>query len=200
MKKTSFFREAMLLVTIVTTTFLIASCGYNQKTTDTKEVAEDQNDENFDNYKQERDAQFLVNAAEIDLEQIQLAQLAQQNGKTTHVKELGKMMEDAHTKSFNDLTVLANSKMIIIPNSATNNAQDVYKKLNDESGNDFDKAYADMMVNEHKDAIAAFEKASTDSYDTDIQNWATISLIDLRKHLEHSIACKEECDKMYSQK
>jgi putative membrane protein len=51
--------------------------------------------------------------------QIQLGQLAQQRGQTTHVKELGKKMEDAYTKSQRDLTALANSKRITIPTSQT---------------------------------------------------------------------------------
>ncbi len=194
MKKNSYIKEALLQVTFVITILLIASCSNNPKPEDTKDVAEEHNNAKFDNNKQENDAQFLVNAAEINMEEIRLGQLAQQNGRTTHVKELGKMMEDAHSKSLKDLTVLANSKMITIPTSPTDNAQDAYKKLNNKSGNDFDKAYADMMVSGHKDAIAAFEKASTDCNDTDIINWATASLPGLRKHLDHAINCQKMCD------
>jgi len=196
MKKTSYFKQALLHVTFVTTILLIASCSNNQKPEDTKDVAEEHNDAKFDDNKQEKDAQFLVNAAEINLEQIQLGKLAQQIGRTTHVKELGKMMEDAHTKSQKDLTTLAKSKMITIPTLPTENAKDAYKTLNDKSGNDFDKAYADMMVSSHKDAIEAFEKASTDNYNTDIKNWATVALPDLRANLDHSIDCQKKCKKM----
>jgi putative membrane protein len=187
MKKINYIKKALLPVTFVAAILIMASCGYNQKPNDTKVIAEERNDEKFDNYKQEKDAQFLVNAAEINLEQIQLGQLAQQNGRTAQVKELGKMMEDAHTKSLNDLTALAKSKMITIPSSSTDNAQDAYKELNEKSDNDFDKAYVDLMVSEHKDAIEAFEDASTDSNDSDIKNWATVSLPGLRSHLNHSV-------------
>lgn len=190
----------LVQVTFVVIVLLISSCSNSQKPKDTKEVAEDRNEDKFDNNKQEKDAQFLVNAAEIDLEEIQLGQLAQQNGTTTHVKDLGKMMVVAHTKSLNDLTALANSKMITIPTSLTEDAQDAYQKLSEKSGNDFDKAYSDMMVSEHKDAIAAFEKASTDGYDADIKNWATVSLPDLRKHLDHSIACQDKCKEIAQNK
>ncbi|MFO7657564.1 MAG: DUF4142 domain-containing protein [Bacteroidales bacterium] len=194
MKKIRYIKVALLHVTFVTTVLLIASCSNSQKPENTKDVAEEHNDAKFDNNKQEKDAQFLVNAAEINLEQIQLGKLAQQIGRTTYVKELGKMMEDAHSKSLNDLTVLAKSKMISIPTSPTDNAKDAYKKLNEESGNDFDKAYADMMVSSHKDAIKVFENASTDNYNTDIKNWATVSLPGLRKHLDHSIDCQKRCN------
>lgn len=196
MKRRNYIKEALLQVTFVTTVLLIVSCGYNKKPADTKDVAEEHNDAKFDNNKQEKDAQFLVNAAEINLEEIQLGQLAQQNGITTHVKELGKMMVVAYTKSQKDLTALAKSKMITIPTSPTENAQDAYKKLNERTGNDFDKTYADMMVSKHKDAISAFEKVSTDGNDADIKNWATVSLTDLRSHLDHSIDCQKKCNEM----
>ncbi|MDP3180182.1 MAG: DUF4142 domain-containing protein, partial [Bacteroidota bacterium] len=90
----------------------------------------------------------------------------------------------------------AKSKIVTLPTSSTNNAQDAYKKLNEKSGIDFDKAYADMMVSEHKDAIDIFDKASTDGNDSEIKNWATVSLPELRKHFDHSVECQKKCDNM----
>jgi putative membrane protein len=196
MKKINYIKGALLQAIFVATILLIASCGNNQKPVDTKDVAEEENEAKFDNNEQEKDAQFLVNAAEINLKQIQLGQLAQQKGSTTHVKELGKMMEDAHTKSQRDLIALAQSKRITIPTSATNAATDAYEDLNKKSGNDFDKAYADKMVSQHEDAIETFENATTDNYDADIKNWAIATLPDLRTNLNHSIECQKKCDKM----
>jgi putative membrane protein len=132
------------------------------------------------------------------LRQIQLGQLAQQKGTTTHVKELGKIMEDAHTKSQRELTALAGRRSITIPTSPTNDAMDAYQNLNEKSGKDFDIAYADMMVTRHNDAISAFEKATTDAYDEDIKNWAIASLPVLRTNLNHSIECKKVCDELKS--
>ena len=196
MKKLTFPKVTMIQTIFVACILLVASCDYNQKPVDTKDVAEEHNDAKFDNNNQEKDAQFLVNAAKINMEEIHLGQLAQQKGRTTHVKELGKMMEEVHTKSLNDLTALAKSKMITIPTSPIDNAHDTYKILNEISGTDFDKAYADMVVSGHKNAIAAFEKASTYSYDTDIKNWATATLPDLHTHLDHSIECQKKCNNL----
>jgi putative membrane protein len=175
--------------------FSVSSCG-DDKPKDTKDAAEKTNDAKLDNTAKEKDAQFLVNAAEINLEEISLGKLARQKGNTAHVKELGKMMEDEHTKSWSDLSALAKIKMITLPESATDNAKDAYKKLNDKSEKDFGKAYSDMMVNGHKDAIALFEKAAADCSDPDIRAWATATLPALRAHLEHSEMCQKECEKM----
>jgi len=195
MKKNRIIKKGLLLVTFVTSILLITSCNNRQQSMDTKDVAIDRNEERFDDNRQ-KDAQFLVNAAEINLTQIQLGRLAQQKGVTTHVKELGKMMEDAHTQSQRDLTALAKSKMIAIPNSPTYDARDAYNKLNEKSGNDFEKAYADKMVDKHEEAIKAFEDASTDSYDADIKNWAIATLPVLRTNLNHSVECKKKYDEM----
>ena len=196
MKKIVKIQKAILHLTYCTIILFVTSCSNNSKPEDTKEVAEEHNDAKFDNNKQEKDAQFLVNAAEINLEEIKLGQLAQERGNVSHVKELGKMMEDAHSKSLAALTALAKTKTITVPTTPTENAMDAYKKLNDKSGKDFDKAYADMMVSGHKDAINTFEKASKNSEDADIKNWASTMLPDLRKHLDHAIKCQKECEKI----
>lgn len=195
MKKNNTIKGVLLMGTFVATILLIASCTTNASE-DTKEIAEDANDEKFEDNEKEEDAQFLVNAAEINLEEISLGQLAQQNGQTAHVKALGKMMEDAHTKSQKDLVALAKRKMVTIPTSETNDAKDAYTKLNEKSGKDFDKAYTDMMVKGHENAIETYEEASTDSKDPEIRNWAANMLPDLRKHLDHSMESQKKCDKM----
>jgi putative membrane protein len=55
-----------------------------------------------------------------------------------------------------------------------------------------------MMVSRNEDAINAFEKATTESYDTDIKDWAIATLPDLRTHLNHSIDCQNKCDELMS--
>ena len=185
------FVSALLLLVFIIT---LPSCN-NTNHEDTKEVAEERNGEKFDKAK-ENDAEFLVSAAEINFEEIQLGQLAQSNSTNAEVKNLGEMMEAAHTKALNDLKVLAINKQITIPTSLTDKGQEAYNKLMNKQGNDFDKKYCDMMISGHKDAISKFEKASTDANDLDIRNWATSMLPELRTHLEHSITCQRQLGNM----
>lgn len=187
MKNLKSNKTRLLKISIIVPILIISACSNYSKQEDTKEIAEDKNDAKFDNERQEKDAQFLVNAAEVNLEEVKLAKLAQEKGLTTLVKDLGKMMEEAHSKSFADLSVLAKTKVISIPTAATQNAQDAYNNLNDKSGTDFDKAYLDLMISKHKDAVETFEKATEDTNDADIKNWAAKSLPELRKHLDYSL-------------
>ncbi len=178
---------------ILAVTMGLASCG-KKKTDDSKAVAEEHNEAKFDKG-DEKDAQFLVNAAEINLEEIQLGQLAQKNGMMPDVRELGKAMEAEHTKALAALKQLAAKKLITVPVALTQNGQDAYQKLIDKPAKDFDKAYCDMMVDGHKKAVDKFESVAADGKDSDIRSWASSMLPVLRSHLDHAMVCQAKCTK-----
>jgi len=198
-QSTQFFKSRVLELTFAAAVFILTltiihSCN-NSKPEDTKKVAEEHNEAKFDNAKED-DAKFLVSAAEINLEEIQLGKLAQSNSMNADVKSLGKMMETEHSKALADLQKLATKKQITIPSTLTDEGMSASKKLMDKKESKFDKEYCDMMVNGHKDAISKFEKASTNATDPEIRNWAASMLPTLRTHLDHSITCQKQCEKM----
>lgn len=186
------------------TLFLTTSCKDN-KMEDSETLSEQENitnmeidDETILVVENNDDAKFLMAAAEMQLEEISLGKLAQEKGNTQHVKALGKMMVTDHNQSLSELTALAEAKSVAVPSTITEDSHDNYMKLADKSGNDFGKAYSDMMVDHHKDAISLFEKAAKDAEDQEIRTWAKNKLPSLKMHLEHAEKCKEECDKMKS--
>jgi putative membrane protein len=189
-KRTHYLAHALF----IGAAFFATSCG-GDKPEDPADVAEDMNEEQFDDRKSEKDAEFVAEAAAINMEEIELGELAQEKGMSQDVKNLGKMMVDEHTKALNDLKMLAEKKGITIPSSLTEDGQDKYNDLNEETGKDFDKEYASMMVKGHEKAIDKFEKASSDSDDSEIRDWAASMLPGLHTHLEHSKQCKEKTDK-----
>ncbi len=169
----------------------VISCQNSTKPVDAKELAVDVNNAKMDNPKDEKDALFMVKAAEISGEEVRLGQLAQQKGMTNDVRELGKMMETDHSKAMADITAMANRKYINIPTVPTEDAKEAYNKLNEKNGMDFDKAYTAMMVNGHTDAIDLFEKAANNCTDTEIKNWAQSMLPGLHTHLDHAMAAQQ---------
>lgn len=193
-----FTRYFFLIFICFVSVLLLVSCD-NRK--DPKEAAEERNEEMDEQVEgdlnKERDEDFLIKAAEINLEEIRLGELAQQKGSAPDVKELANMLVESHTKAMNDLKSLANSKSIAIPTSTTDKVQDAYDKLNEKTaGNDFDKEFCDMMVKGHRNAIDAFEKAASNAADADIKSWAASMLPDLRMHLDKALACDEKLKKM----
>ncbi|HWZ23295.1 MAG TPA: DUF4142 domain-containing protein [Cytophagaceae bacterium] len=197
MKKNTYSPKLLYKAILITTSLFVAfSCSTEKKPEDSKEMAEDRNEAKFEKTNKEKDAEFLVNVAEINLEEIKLGYLAQEKSGMKDVKELGKMMETAHSKGLKNLTELAAKKAITIPTSVSKGAEEGYEKLKAESGLQFDKDYCAAMVRGHKDAIAMFEKASAEAEDADIREMATKTIPELNMHLEHAIACQKKCEKM----
>jgi putative membrane protein len=196
MKKTSFFGKALLGAAVVTMSLGTVSCKDENKQEDPKEVAEDENEAKFDdvNDDKEEDSDYLIAAAEVDMKEIELGKLAQQKSTNKDIQALGKMMVEQHEKAAAETKALAAKKNITLPASLTEKGQDAYKDLNDKTGHDFDKAYADMMVDGHEKTIEKMEKASEKAADQDIRMWAANMLPTLRTHLEHSKMTKEKVD------
>ena len=191
MKKIAKFRKSLFKTILVASTLFGASCMNDQKPEATQYVADENAEAKPGNTPTTKDPQFLADAAEINLTEIQLGQLAQQKGTMQEVKELGKMMEEDHRKSLNDLIELARKKSVVIPTSPTDNTWNTCKKINDKSGTSFDVAYCDMMVNGHMDAIAIFDKAYRESTDNDVKEWIAATLPRLKAHLDHAINCQK---------
>jgi len=196
MKRTSLFSKALLGAAVVTLSFGMQSCKNEPKQEDPKEVAEDENEAKFDdvNEDKEKDSDYLVAAAEVDMKEIELGKLAQQKSTNADVKALGKMMVEQHEKASAETKALAAKKNITLPASLTEKGQDAFKDLNDKTGHDFDKAYTDKMVEGHEKMIEKMEKASEKAEDADIRMWAANMIPTLRKHLEHSKMAKDKVD------
>ncbi|MBK6952811.1 MAG: DUF4142 domain-containing protein [Crocinitomicaceae bacterium] len=178
---------------MIALSFGIVSCGVQEVFT--KDESEDMNDENFDKRKDERDAQFLVNAAEIHMEEIGLAKLAQQKGTTSPIKELGRTIEQTHQNALDELTTLAKRKKITIPNTITDQGDESYRSLNEKAGDDFNESYAKLMIEKHEDAISVYEKGSKKSRDKQIREWANSTLTVLRQNLSAAKTCTEQFEK-----
>lgn len=170
--------------------FAVVGCGVQEVYT--KDRSEEMNDENFDKRKDERDAQFLVNAAEIHMEEIGLARLAQEKGTTSPIKELGRTMEQNHQRSLDELTALAKRKNMTIPNTITDQGDESYRSLNEKTGDDFNESYASLMIDKHEDAIDLYERASKKSKDKQIREWANSTLTILRQDLGAAKTCSSQ--------
>ena len=190
--QTNLFKIAIVAISLIGG----VSCTEAKKPENDKVLADEHNNAKFDNTSKEKDSQFLVDAAEINLVEIQLGQLANQNSNMTDVKELGKMMEKEHSQSLVELTALAGKKKITIPTSISDEAKDTYDKLIKKTNADFNTDYCEMMVKGHKDAISLFEKASIECTDSEIKQWAVATLPALKTHLAYAVACQKKSEKI----
>lgn len=188
MKNYLTFRNFLVLFLGILLIGTTTSC---KKESEAKEAAEEINEDRFDDTNKEDDAEFIVDAATMDLKNIELAKLAMRSSNAD-IKANTKMMEDAHTKSYNEIKMVAEQKSIAIPLSIGTDAISEYKDLNDKTGADFDKKYLDIMVDNHEKEIKRYEKYIDNSKDPEIKTWAGTTLTELRAHLDHTKELKEK--------
>jgi len=168
----------------------------DNKPDDAKEMAEQTNEEVKDTRKSEKDAQFLVDAAEINMMEVSMGQLASQKAMLQEVKDFGKKMQTDHQKSYDEVAGLASSKNITIPGSASEESMKKHQNLTEKTGYDFDRAFMDDMVDGHEKAIKKFEDAAENSEDAEIKAFATKMLPDLSAHLEAAKLLKDKVKDM----
>lgn len=174
---------------------IFASCGSKSETTDTKEVAEDTNEAKFDDSKIEKDTEFAVAAADGGMLEVELGKLAQTNGSSAEVKSFAQMMIDDHSKANEELMALAQQKNITLPTSLSEDKQKKYDDLAKKTGKDFDDAYTDFMVKDHKDDIDSFKKEADKGNDADLKAWAAGKVSVLEHHLEMAQNAEKAVDK-----
>ncbi|MES2762261.1 MAG: DUF4142 domain-containing protein [Bacteroidota bacterium] len=139
----------------------------------------------------ERDKIFLVCMARTGLLEIKLSELAQTNGLAIEVKDMGKRLAEDHTKTSNDLKLLADRKSILFPTTLNAKQQKAYDKMVTLKGNDFDKHYLKCMTKSHKKMKGEMKKELKKGNDVDIQTWAQTNLPTAQHHQDITkAACK----------
>lgn len=137
------------------------------------------------------DRDFVLEAGSGGMMEVQLGKLAAANASSAKVKEFGKMMVTDHTKANTELKAVAATKNITIPDALMDKHQKSVDELKSKKGAEFDKAYVDMMVDDHKDDISKFEDESSKGNDADVKAFATKTLPVLKTHLTHITTIKD---------
>jgi len=136
------------------------------------------------------DAAFAVQAANGGMSEVAMGKMAQQLAANPRVKNFGTMMVDDHSKANDELKALAKSKNIVLPASVGKDEVKMENDLSKKKGKDFDKAYVDAMVDDHKKDIGDFQKAIKFMRDSDLKAFAVKTLPVLQKHLDSIKAIK----------
>lgn len=132
------------------------------------------------------DRGFIMKAAEGGMAEVQLGQLATQNGSSEDVKKFGQRMVDDHTKANDQLKQLAESKGVQIPSDLSAKDKAAKDKLSKLNGAEFDRAYMKDMVQDHTKDVSEFRKESTSAKDSDVKSFASQTLPTLEDHLKQA--------------
>jgi putative membrane protein len=128
------------------------------------------------------DDSFLKQAMQGDMAEVKLGQLAQQKGANDKVKQFGQMLESDHSQNLEKAKSVAQEIGMTPPDSVDAEQKATYDKMNKLSGQQFDKEFAQHMVQDHRKDISKFEQEGKRS--GSIASFAQETLPVLKKHLE----------------
>ncbi|MEO5675232.1 MAG: DUF4142 domain-containing protein [Chitinophagales bacterium] len=180
---------------LVVLMFAFTACDTGPK--ESKEVAEDQNDEKFDTHSKEKDAQLMVDLVAAQYREIRLSKYAQMKSSNADVKGMADMMVTDHTAMLGSLQSLATQKSISVPNEDSTMVNNKIDNWKDDKPMEFDKEWTNEMVSMHKDDVDKMQNAVNDNdCDADIKNLLNSSLPTVRTHLDKLNQMDEMMDKM----
>ncbi len=130
------------------------------------------------------DTTFAHKAAIGGMAEVELGKLAQQKASNDQVKQFGSRMVDDHSKANDELKQIASSKGITLPADLDAKHKNKLAKMQKLSGAQFDRAYMDDMLTDHKEDVADFKKESTSGKDSDLKAFAAKTLPTLEDHLK----------------
>jgi putative membrane protein len=130
------------------------------------------------------DKDFVKDAAKGNQFEVQAGQLAEQQGKSDMVKNLGQKISSDHQKANDQLKQVASQKNVDIPKEPANKGE--LDDLKDLSGDEFDKKYVELMVDDHKKDIEKYQKQAEESNDPAVKKYAEDNIAVLREHLQMS--------------
>lgn len=131
-----------------------------------------------------RDSNFVMQAAQTGMLEVQLGKLAVQRGSSPGVKQYGQEMVEEHTQKNQELMQLAMQKGVEVPTEMSSQNKALIDRLSGLSGTSFDTAYKQAMLDSHKQAIALFQAQSQQGQDPELKAWATKTLPNLQAHLQ----------------
>jgi len=111
------------------------------------------------------DKKFLATAAQSDVNEIKLSELAEQKASNPAVKAFATKMVAEHKKMSASMKPFAQSWGLSAPTDLDDDHKSDYAKLDGMSGSDFDKEYMDLMVSDHSKALDLFTDEAKDTKD-----------------------------------
>lgn len=131
---------------------------------------------------------FLKKAADGNMAEVDAGKMGEEKATNADVKRFASMMVNDHTGANAEVKRLAGERSVDLPATASEDKKQKAAKIGEKKGKDFDKAYMDMMVDDHKSTINLFEKAQSDTKDEQVRTFIANTLPKLKMHLDSAQA------------
>lgn len=128
------------------------------------------------------DMEFVAKAPSISAFAVEASELAVLQATTPFVREFAQLLVADHGDATREFDELLRGKGPGASKELSTEHQSRLDTLRTKQGVDFDRQYRDILVSEHKDAIALFDRAANDCEDADLKAFAAKWLTTLRAH------------------
>ena len=139
-----------------------------------------------------READFVMEAARSGMMEVELGKLAGERAASGQVRDFGVQMERAHNEANDKLQEVAQQLILSMPTVLNDLQQRQVGELRSKSGEDFDRAYMEMMVREHENDISKLEEAQRRASSSELKTWIENTLPLLKQHLEKAEKIKKQ--------
>jgi putative membrane protein len=129
------------------------------------------------------DQQFVDFAAQTDMMEANLGQLAGNAASSQEVKDYASTLVTEHTSDYGQLSTAAKQANLNVPNAINTEHNKMIAPFEKLKGAAFDHKYAQEMVTGHTKAIAIYTKEADSAQNDAIKSYAQTALPVLQKHL-----------------
>lgn len=174
-----------LAMSVITLSIACNGGGDKAEEKDSKEVAEDVNEQKFTKDSSETNAQLLVDVAAANYHEVEMANIAKEKSKDKDIRTLSDMLITDHTKVLAEVKDMAAKKTVTLPVAEADDAKKNSQEFREKKAADFDKDWVNAMTDAHEKSIKKFESIVNDTQaDGELKTWAGNTLPTLRAHLD----------------
>jgi putative membrane protein len=131
---------------------------------------------------------FIKFAAQTDMVEANLGQLAQTAAGSEQVKDYAQMLVTDRTSDFNQLSGAARQAGMTVPKAIdTEHNRTMIGPFEKLKGATFDRRYIKDLIAEHEKGIAIYKKEAVDAQNSALKSYAGHALPVLEKHLADAI-------------
>ncbi len=130
------------------------------------------------------DQQFVDFAAQTDMVEANLGQLAANAAAAQPIKDYAQMLVTDHTADYQQLANVAKQANLTVPNAIDDEHNKMIAPMYKLKGAAFDKKYETDMVAGHTKALEIYKKEASDAQSSELKSYAQQALTVLQKHLD----------------
>jgi putative membrane protein len=131
-----------------------------------------------------QDKAFLRKAAEGGMAEVQLGQLAQQKASSQDVRQFGEKMVQDHSQLDQQLKPIAEQQGVRPPKALSKKDEATLRKLEGLSGQQFDHAYIEAMLKDHKKDLKEFKETANRTQNPQLKDAAQRGAQVIESHLQ----------------